>query len=207
MKQIVLAKGMFLKNKIKIFYLLIIIIFSVSYNANSETNDKVKIIDHLDSLENFSASFLQNDGINLSEGKVYIGKKRVRAEYLSPTNILIILAENKAMYYNYELEEDEFFDPKNTNAWVFYDIFRNPLFFSDAEIRLRDEELILEKNSFDGEDKEYLIRVYFENNPIVLRKLEISSNEDFLELSIYDHNYNETFHKDFFKLINPKFFN
>ena len=63
-------------------------------------------------LNNFSASFLQNDGKNLSEGKVYIGQERVRAEYFSPNKIFIVLDENKAMYFNYELEEDEFFDPK-----------------------------------------------------------------------------------------------
>ena len=31
--------------------------------------------------------------------------------------------------YNYDLEEEEFFNPKNTSAWFFYDIFRNPYFF------------------------------------------------------------------------------
>ena len=73
---------------------------------------KLKILNHLNSLENFSASFIQNDSEDLSEGKVFIGKKRVRAEYLNPSKILIVLDEDKAMYYNYELEEDEFFDPK-----------------------------------------------------------------------------------------------
>ena len=51
----------------------------------------------------------------------------------------------KAMYYDYELEEDEFFNPKNTNAWFFYDIFRNPYFFEDGKIKLKNNELILEK--------------------------------------------------------------
>ena len=50
------------------------------------------------------------------------------------------------MYYNYDLEEDEFFNPKNTNAWFFYDIFRNPLFFEDGNIEIKNNELILEKN-------------------------------------------------------------
>ena len=54
-------------------------------------------------MQYFSASFIQNDNETLSEGKVYIGEKRVRADYSFPTNILIILDKNKAMYYNYEL--------------------------------------------------------------------------------------------------------
>ncbi len=164
-------------------------------------------MDYMSSLYNFSASFLQNDGESLSEGKVYIGKERIRAEYISPEKILIILDENKAMYYNYELEEDEFFNPKNTNAWFFYDIFRNPLFFEDANIEINDNQLTLEKNGIDIEDKKYSIKVYFENNPLVLRKVDVSINNELLTLSIYNHNYNEQFNKNLFKLINPKLLN
>ena len=201
------VKDMFLKNKKFFFCFFLIIFFLFSYRVYSVTNDKIKIINYLDSLQNFSASFLQNDGINLSEGRVYIGKKRVRAEYLTPVKILIILDENKAMYYNYELEEDEFFNPKNTNAWFFYDIFRNPLFFEDAKIKFKNNELILEKNVSGLDDKRYFIRVYFENNPLVLRKIEVLINKELLTLSIYNHDYNEQFNKDLFKLISPKLLN
>ena len=201
------VKDMFLKNKKFFFCFFLIIFFLFSYRVYSVTNDKIKIINYLDSLQNFSASFLQNDGINLSEGRVYIGKKRVRAEYLTPVKILIILDENKAMYYNYELEEDEFFNPKNTNAWFFYDIFRNPLFFEDAKIKFKNNELILEKNASGLDDKKYFIRVYFENNPLVLRKIEVLINKELLTLSIYNHDYNEQFNKDLFKLISPKLLN
>ncbi len=198
---------MFLKNKKCFIYFLSIIFFLYSYKVYSKTNDKSKAINYLESLRNFSASFLQNDGESLSEGKVYIGEKRVRAEYLLPIKILIILDENKAMYYNYELEEDEFFNPKNTNAWFFYDIFRNPLFFEDAKIEFKNNQLILEKNGLDMEQRKYLIRVFFENNPLVLRKVDVRIDSEHLELSIFNHNYNEQFNKDLFKLINPQLLN
>ncbi len=198
---------MFLKNKKILICLFTIIYFLFSYNAYSNTKDKTKIINYLGELQNFSASFLQNDGENLSEGKVYIGNKRIRVEYLSPVKILIILDNNKAMYYNYELEEDEFFNPKNTKAWFFYDIFRNPLFFQDAEIEFENNELQIKKIGFDTENKEYFIKVLFENNPLVLRKVEVSTNQEYMILSIYNHNYNEQFNKDFFKLINPNLLN
>ena len=68
-----------------------------------------KVINYLDNLHLFSASFIQNDGETLSEGLISIGMKRIRVEYLTPSKILIILDDNKAMYYNYELQEDEFF--------------------------------------------------------------------------------------------------
>ena len=198
---------MYLKNKWIFFCFFLIIFYLFPHNVYSDTNYKLALINYLQSLKNFSASFLQNDGETLSEGKIYIGKKRVRAEYIKPVKILIILDENKAMYYNYELEEDEFFNPKNSNAWFFYDIFRNPLFFEDANIELKDKQLTLEKHGFDMEDRKYFIKIYFENDPLVLRKIEVQINQEFLELSIYNHNYNEEINKDLFKLINPKFFN
>ena len=207
MKRIIQVKEMFLKNK-KIFsYLLFFIFFLFSFKVYSNINDKKKALNYLNSLQNFSASFLQNDGEILSEGKVYIGEKRVRAEYLSPAKILIVLDENKAMYYNYELEEDEFFNPKNTNAWFFYDIFRNPVFFEDAIIEFKNNELILKKSGFDLEQRKYFLRIFFENNPLVLRKIDVWIDNENLTLSIYNHNYNEQLNKDLFKLINPQLLN
>ena len=131
------VRDMFSKNEKYLSYFYIIVFLILSFKVESNTNIKIKILDYLNSLQYFSASFIQNDNETLSEGKVYIGKKRVRAEYLSPSKILIVLDEDKAMYYNYELEEDEFFNPKNTNAWFFYDIFRNPYFFEDSKIKIK----------------------------------------------------------------------
>ena len=201
------VKDMFLKNENCIYRILIFILFLLSQKAYSQTNDKIEILDYFNSLKNFSASFLQNDGLDISEGKVYIGEKRIRAEYFFPTKILIILDENKAMYYNYELEEDEFFNPKDTNAWFFYDIFRNPLFFKNALIKIKNKELVLEKNGIINEGEDFTILVYFEKDPLVLRAIEIIIGENSLKLSIYNHSYNEDYDKNFFKLINPKFFN
>ena len=195
---------MSLKSNKYLNYFYIIIFLVLSYSVEGNANIKIKILNYLNSLQNFSASFIQNDNENLSEGKVYIGEKRVRAEYLSPSKILIVLDEDKAMYYNYELEEDEFFNPRNTNAWFFYDIFRNPNFFEDSKIIVKNKEIVLEKSGYDNEETKYLIDVYFENNPLILRKIEVFINDEFLQISIFNHNYNEDFEKGFFKLINPK---
>ncbi len=196
---------MFSKNETYLSYFYIILFLVLSHKVESNTDIRIKILDYLNSMQNFSASFIQSDNENLSEGRVYIGEKRVRAEYLSPSKILIVLDEDKAMYYNYELEEDEFFNPKNTNAWFFYDIFRNPNFFEDSKIKVKNKEIILEKSGFNNEQTKYLINVYFENSPIILRKIEVLINDEFLQISIFNHSYNEDFDKDFFKLINPKF--
>ena len=198
---------MFSKNERYLNYFFIILFLILSYKVESNTDIKIKIVNHLNSLRYFSASFIQNDGVNLSEGKVYIGEKRVRAEYLNPSKILIILDEDKAMYYNYELEEDEFFNPKQTNAWFFYDVFRNPFFFEDSKIKIKNNEIIVEKSGVDNEKTKYLIKAYFESNPMILRKIEVLINNDLLQISIFDHKYNEDFDKNFFKLINPKLLN
>ena len=202
-----LVRDMFSKNEIYLNYFYIFVFLILSFKVEANTNIKIKILDYLNSLQYFSASFIQNDSENLSEGKVYIGEKRVRAEYLSPSRILIVLDEDKAMYYNYELEEDEFFNPKKTNAWFFYDIFRNPYFFEDSKIAIKDKEIIIEKSGFDNEEIKYLIKVYFENSPFIIRKIEVFINDEFLQISIFDHNYNEDFDKNFFKLISPKMLN
>ena len=194
-----------MKKYLSYFYIILFLI--LSYKAESNTDTKIKILDYLNSMQNFSASFIQNDNETLSEGVVYIGKKRVRAEYLFPSKILIVLDEDKAMYYNYELEEDEFFNPKNTNAWFFYDIFRNPYFFEDSEIVIKNNQIVVDKSGFNSEEIKYLIKVYFENNPMILRKVEVFINDGFLQISIFDHNYNENFDKNFFKLINPNLLN
>ena len=90
---------------------------------------------------------------------------------------------------------------------VFYDIFRNPYFFEDSKIVVKNNEIMLEKSGVDSEETKYLINVYFENSPVILRKIEVFLNGEFLQISIFDHNYNENFEKSFFKLINPKLLN
>ena len=138
------VKDMLLK-KIKFIY-LIIFINTLNFAVSAEESKTQFITSYLKDLRYFSASFIQNDNQTLSEGKIFIGKNRIRVEYSLPTKILIILDKDKAMYYNYELEEDEFFNPKNTNAWFFYDVFRNPFFFQDSlmviDKRLQERPII-----------------------------------------------------------------
>jgi len=198
---------MFLRNEKYLLLIFVIVFYFFASKAYPASEDKAEALNYLSSLSDFSASFLQSDGENLSEGKVYIGKKRVRAEYFLPTKILIILAEDKAMYYDYTLEEDEFFNPKNTNAWFFYDIFRNPYFFEDGKIKVKDNVLLLEKKGIDNEEKNFVIRVLFETQPLILRGIEVEISDDILKLSIYNHSYSEVFDKNFFKLINPNLLN
>ncbi len=195
---------MFLKNKRLYFFLFIIIFFQKSYA--SEKNDIENVINYLSKLKNFSVSFLQKNNQEISEGVISIGKKRVRVEYKSPTNILIILDNNKAMYYNYDLDEDEFFDPKDTSAWFFFEIFNNLEFLLDSKIIFENKNIVLEKKGLTN-NEDYNLKIYMENKPVLLRKIELILPNDEISLSFFDHNYNEEFPKKYFKLISPSFFN
>ena len=40
-----------------------------------------------------------------------------------------------------------------------------------------------------SEEKKFAITVYFEKNPIVLRRIDIALDDDFLSLSIFSYTY------------------
>ena len=61
---------MFLKNEKYLFNLLVVVLFFFTFKAYSNSEDKAEVLNYLSSLSDFSASFLQSDGENLSEGKV-----------------------------------------------------------------------------------------------------------------------------------------
>ncbi len=201
-----LVKEMLLK-KIRLINLIVflITIFLLKQAVGNEIK-KQEIIQYLESLKYFSSSFIQQNNLSLEEGRLFIGEKRIRVEYSNPSEILIILDENKAMYYNYDLDEDEFFNPKDTSAWFFFEIFKNPNFFLKSEIKTKEKNtLIINNGKFDNENYELII--YFEDKPIVLRKIELNIGNTHLLLSIFNHRFEEEFDEDFFKLINPKIFN
>ena len=50
-------------------------------------------------------------------------------------------------------------------------------------------------------------KIYFENKPFILRKIDLVTENTNLVISFYDHKYNETFDEKFFKLINPSLIN
>ena len=205
-KPIMQEKGMFLrKNSFLYFYFFIYLTLSTHISVLSDENKSVLVKNYLNELKFFSASFIQDDGLNISEGRLFIGDQRVRVEYSKPTKILIILGKSKGMYYNYELEEDEFFDPKDTPAWFFYDTFNNLDFFNDALLNLNKNSIVIEKKG-SSEIGEFIIKVFFEDNPLILRRIKLELSDDYTSLSFFDHKYNETFDDRFFKLINPIFF-
>ncbi len=195
---------MYLK-KYKLILILSFFIFFFQKIVYADDINKSKAIKYLDDLKFFSASFLQNDGSQISEGQIFIGDHRLRVDYKLPSKILIILDKNKAMYYNYDLDEDEFFNPKDTLAGFFFEIFNSLDFINESKTYSNNNNLFFERE-LEGDMGKYNLKVIFEDNPFLIRKIEIDSEEVNLVLSLYNHNYNENFDENFFKLINPSFF-
>ncbi len=200
------GKGMFLKRTKSVFLYLIITLFPVQSVSLSNEENLEKIFNYLNSLNNFSASFIQDENDLVSEGKIYIGNDRVRLDYEYPSKILIILDKDKGMYYNYDLNEDEFFNPKDTSAWFFFEIFKNKKFFLDANSTLENKSIILSKSGYSF-DEPYKIFLFFEDKPLLIRKIKLLFQNTEYTLSIYNHRLEEKFNDKFFKLINPELLN
>ncbi len=203
-----LVKEMFLeKNKKNIlFFIFILFFFKPAFCNQDEDKLSKGVINYFALINNFSAQFIQNDGNSIEEGKLYIGQERLRINYENPNKILIVLDKNKAMFHNYSLDETEFFNPKDTPAKFFFNIFKNENYFYNMKIKFDDNNVIMTKNeTIDNMD--YKIKIYFENSPLVLRKIIVVNDIDYLEISFSNHNYNENYNKNFFKLINPNLLN
>ena len=123
-------------------------------------------------------------------------------EYLQPSSIEIILAKNKAMYFNKDLQEVEYFNPNKTIAKIFYDVFNNELFFIDASLKSKNAFSILTKQIVI-EDINYKIDILFENKPLIIRKVIIDDGTNVIEFGIININYFPDFEKNFFSMSNP----
>ena len=200
MKQIMQAKDM-LSKKIKFLFLLLLCTLSLSQTTNAQDLNIDKVKQYLNNIDQFSASFIQNDGETIEEGKIYIGEKRVRLNYLSSSKI-IILSKNKAMYHDSSLEETEFFNPNNTSAKIFFDIFKDNEIIKLSNIKLKDNYFEIKK-VINSNDQSFNLSIVFENNPVLIRKINLINENISLSLSLSNHNYNTRFDKNFFRMIPP----
>ena len=207
-KQIMLEEEMCLKKSkgSLLVFIYILLFFKLAFSNQNSEGFSEYVINYFSSINNFSAKFIQSDGKTIEEGKLYIGEERLRIEYENPNKILIILDKNKAMFHNYSLDETEFFNPKDTPALFSVKIFKNQDYFYNMEINLNDNNVVMTKTE-NIDDVNYNIKIYFENNPLILRKIIVENDFDYLEVSLSDHNLNENYDKNFFKLINPKLLN
>ena len=194
---------MLLKNKfnLKIFLFLIFLSKILSAEEN-EILIKNKISDYLTKTAEFSSKFIQTNDEMLQEGKFFIKRNRLRIEYVSPSKLIIIVKENNAMYYNVDLEEVQYFNPKNTIAEIFFNLFYDLSFLDEVEISLNKTHFTLTKEQ-EIDEENNVIKIIFERSPLIMRKIEVRNSNGVTTFGIIDQNYNPELDDKIFSLANP----
>lgn len=198
------GKEMFLEKQNRFLLIFFSLIF---FTTNSFSGDKILlkkdlVLRYINDVNNFSSDFLQSIEGSISEGSVYFKEERLRIDYKKPSKIKIIIKKNKAMYFNVSLEEVEYFNPKNSVAGIFFDIFNDNNFFINSLFTNFENYSLLEKN-IKIKDENIQLKIFFEDKPIEIRKIEILQNEEKIIFSIINPDYNPVFTKKFFSMVNP----
>ena len=149
-----------------------------------------------------SSDFIQINENEIQEGRFYLKKNRLRIEYLTPSKIVFVIKKNKAMYFNMDLSEVQYFNPKKTVAEFFFNLFYKKNFLDDAEITLDKNFFSLKKN-ITIQDEDNLIQVFFEKSPLKLRKVELINSQGSVSFGITNINYNPNLNDKLFSLANP----
>ena len=206
LNQITQAKEVFLKKINRtIFFYIFILTFIVSLNIwgiNTKKSLQEIVIKHLESIDEFSSQFLQTNGETIEEGNLYLKNKRIKIHYHSPSEIQIIIAQNKAMYYNKDLQELQYFNPNKSLASYFYNIFYNTTFFNEAIFEEKNNYIIVSKN-FTVDEEKIKLKIFIEQNPIVIRKLRIEKSDSVIIFNILNHNFNPELTNKNVSMINP----
>ena len=106
------------------------------------------------------------------------------------------------MYYNVDLKEVEYFNPKNTAAKIFFDFFYDKKFLEDVEFNDENSSFNFFKK-IKIKDEISNIKIIFEKSPVKLRKIEINNSEGFTSFAIINANYNPILNDRMFSLANP----
>jgi len=192
------AKDKFLE---KIKLLIFIFILCFNHNIYAESIYK-KIFDYNNALKNSSLNFIQTNTNHLQEGIIYFGDERIKINYIKPQKITIILSEKKGMYINHKLKEVGFFLTKKSYIKFFFDIFYKKNYIENMNVTNSSNEIdISERIQLDNTF--FNFQLIYENNPIKLRRLEITNNDEEIQMGFFNHKKENAFDKKFFSMIDP----
>ena len=209
MNQVMQEKEMYLQkiNK-KIFYFLFPFLFIVFLIPNEGKGNQnilsTQISNYFFKINNFTSKFIQSDSDGIQEGNIYLSNKvkRIKIHYTEPSNIVFILKNNKAMYYNVDLEEVEYFSTKNSVADIFFNVFYDEEFFFNSTIIEKENTIEIKKIiNINEENKEILI--FFERNPLIIKQIKIKENESYRVMTFINPNFNISYRENFFSIANP----
>ena len=200
------GKELFLKNKSKIIILVILtLIIFYKNKLIAEENPvliETEVRQYLMKTNEFSSNFIQTKENDFQEGNFYLKNNRFRIEYNNPSKIIIIVKKNNAMYFNVDLEEVQYFNPKNTIAEVFFNMFNNSDFLNEAKFVFGLNTFSISK-VFEIDNQTNKIKIFFEKSPIIIRKIEFENEEGKTTFGIINANHNPNLSDDLFSLANP----
>jgi len=192
----------------KIFYffvpIMLIIFFIPNQSYGNQNALNSQISNYFFKINNFTSKFIQSDASGIQEGSIYLSNKirRIKIHYTDPSNIVFVLKNNKAMYFNVDLEEVEYFSTKNSVADIFFNVFYNEDFFYNSKIIEKKNTIEIKKIiATEEEDKEILI--LFEKNPLIIKQIKIKENDGYRVMTFISPNFNISFRKNFFSIANP----
>jgi len=198
-KQITQEKGKCLKKQIN-FKFLVLLFLAILFTKNLVGKElDSKITTYLQGLNSFSSKFIQSNGKYLEQGYIYIKNDIIRLDYNTPDRTLKISKE-KGVYINHELKEEEFFSTKNNNIKIFHDIFLKKNFLFSLTPKENNKEIVFEK-TIQSESSNVHLKIFFEDSPLLLRKIISKTENDVVSISFYDHNYNSVFRENFFSFV------
>ncbi len=186
-----------------LFFLFIIFLLPNQSNGN-QTIISSKISNYFFKINNFTSKFIQSDSEGIQEGNIYLSNKvkRIKIHYNEPTNIVFVLKNNKAMYFNVDLEEVEYFNTKNSIADIFFKVFYDEKFFYDSTIIEKKNTIEIKKTIITNEEEREIL-IFFEKNPLIIKQIKIKENEGYRVMTFINPNFNISFKKNFFSIANP----
>jgi outer membrane lipoprotein-sorting protein len=180
---------------------LIVLILCFSQNLNAE-NLYEKIFNYNDELKNSSANFIQTSINDIEEGIIFFGDERIKINYNKPKKLTIILSDKKGVYINHELKESQFFITKKSYIKIFFDIFQKKNHLKKMSLEEAVDQIVISEEVYI-EGVLYTIKLIYENDPIKLRRLEIISDNEKIQMGFFNHNKENIFDKKFFSMIDP----
>ena len=83
---------------------------------------------------------------------------------------------------------------------MFYDVFLDYNFFSSLTFKENNREVIFEKTIL-VDSKNTNLKIYFENKPLLLRKIIAKTENELISISFSEHNYNNIFDESLFSFV------
>ena len=189
--------------KIKIIFLFIVFFFLNTVEAkDKEQFYKIKTFEYLTNINEFESKFVQIQENEVQTGSFFKKNNRLRVNYDEPSNIVFVIKKNSAMYYNKNLGEVQYFNTKKNNTKIFFDLFNDINFLDNANFFFKDNMFYFSK-IIEMSNENSLIKIFFEESPIRLRKIEIQNMEETTTFYINNMNFNPDFEDNFFSLVNP----